>query len=69
MTAGRYGAKLCPSMRFSGTDRLAEVFDLHGHSKAKRAYAWGHLDGKNDERIRFVAVFEIPPVNSAETAV
>jgi hypothetical protein len=46
-----------------------EVFDLHGHPKAKRAYAWGHLDGDKDERTRFVAVLEIPPVNSAETAV
>jgi hypothetical protein len=27
------------------------------------------LDGKNDERTRFVAVLEIPPVESAETAV
>jgi hypothetical protein len=46
-----------------------EVFDLHGHPKATRAYAWSHLDGANDERTRFVAVLEIPPVNSAETAV
>jgi len=46
-----------------------EVFDLHGHLKAKRAYAWSHLDGPNDERTRFVAVLEIPPVVSAETAV
>ena len=46
-----------------------EVFDLTGHPKAKRAYAWSHLDGKNDERTRFVAVLEIPPVESAETAV
>jgi hypothetical protein len=46
-----------------------EVFDLHGHPKAKRAYAWAHLDGPNDERTRFVAVLEIPPVVSAETAV
>jgi hypothetical protein len=46
-----------------------EVFDLHGHAKAKRAYAWSHLDGDNDERTRFVAVLEIPPVESPETAV
>lgn len=46
-----------------------EVFDLHNHPKAKRCYAWSHLDGKNDERTRFVAVLEIPPVESAETAV
>ena len=39
------------------------------NSKAKRCYAWSHLDGKHDERTRFVAVLEIPPVESAETAV
>ena len=46
-----------------------EVFGLTGHPKAKRCYAWSHLDGKHDERTRFVAVLEIPPVESAETAV
>lgn len=46
-----------------------EVFYLTGHPKAKRAYAWSRLDGKNDERARFIAVLEIPPVVSAETAV
>ena len=46
-----------------------EVFDLTGHPKAKRCYAWSHLDGANDERTRFVAVLEIPPVVSADTAV
>ncbi len=37
--------------------------------KAKRCYAWSHLDGQNDERTRFVAVLENPPVVSVETAV
>jgi hypothetical protein len=46
-----------------------EVFDLTGHPKAKRCYAWSHLDGPNDERTRYVAVLEIPPVESAKTAV
>jgi hypothetical protein len=46
-----------------------EVFDINGHPKAKRCYAWSHLDGANDERTRFVAVLEIPPVSSPETAV
>ncbi len=46
-----------------------EVFDLHGHPKAKRAYAWAHIDGPKDERERFVAVLEIPPVDSAKRAV
>jgi hypothetical protein len=46
-----------------------EVFDIKGHPKAKRAYGWSHMDGAKDERTRFVAVLEIPPVESAETAV
>ena len=46
-----------------------EVYDLTGHPKAKRAYAWSHLEGKNDEGERFVAVLEIPPVDSAKKAV
>jgi hypothetical protein len=46
-----------------------EVFDLNGHPKAKRAYGWTHLDGNQDERERFVAVLEIPPVESPVTAV
>jgi hypothetical protein len=46
-----------------------EVFDLKGHPKAKRCYAWSHLDKPDDSEERFVAVLEIPPVESAETAV
>lgn len=46
-----------------------EVFDLINHPKAKRAYAWSHLDGKNDTDEKFIAVLEIPPVVSPETAV
>lgn len=46
-----------------------EVFDIKDHPKAKRAYGWSHLDGAKEERTRFVAVLEIPPVESAETAV
>ena len=46
-----------------------EVFDLTGHPKAKRAYAWSHREGENDEGERFVTVLEIPPIESAITAV
>ncbi len=46
-----------------------EVFDLNNHPKAKRVYAWSHLDGDKDESERFVAVLEIPPVDSAQKAV
>jgi hypothetical protein len=41
---------------------------VQGRSKAKRAYAWSHLQGKNDQDERFVAVLEIPRVQSAEIA-
>jgi len=46
-------------------DGVIEVFDLAGHPKAKRCYAWGYQDGN---RTRYIAVLEIPPVESALTA-
>jgi len=45
---------------------VVDVFDLKGHPKAKRAYGWAYRDGTEN---RFVAVLEIPPVDSANTAV
>jgi len=45
------------------------MFELTRHLKARRAYAWGHFDRAKDERTRFVAVLEIPPVDSAQKAV
>jgi len=46
-----------------------EVFDITGHPKAKRAFAWSHKSGKDDSDERFVAVREIPPVDSPQSAV
>ena len=46
-----------------------EVFDIRGHPTAKRAYAWGHATGENDQARRYVAVLELPPVDSPQTAV
>ena len=46
-----------------------EVFDLTGHPKAKRCYAWSHLDKPDDSEERYVAVLEIPPVESPKSAV
>ena len=46
-----------------------EVFDLNDHPKAKRAYAWSHREGTDDQGERFVAVLELPPVVSPVTAV
>lgn len=48
---------------------IVEVFDLIGHPKAKRCYAWSHLDGAQDERTNYVAVLGIPPVDSPLKAV
>src|SRR2546429_5698988 len=43
-----------------------EVFYLVGHPKAKRAYAWTYSDGNQNKTI---AVLEIPPVDSPQSAV
>ena len=47
-------------------DGMVEAFTLTGHPKAKRAYGWAYHDGKET---RYVAVLELPPVNSPNTAV
>ena len=46
-----------------------EVFELRGHPKAKKAYAWGHATGEDDQARRYVAVLDLPPVNSPQSAV
>ena len=46
-----------------------EVFEITGHPKAKRCYAWGHATDDNDQGRRYVAVLELPPVTSPQTAV
>lgn len=46
-----------------------EVFDIRGHPKAKRAYAWGHATGEEDQARRYKTVLELPPVDSPQTAV
>jgi hypothetical protein len=43
-----------------------EIFALTGHPTAKRCFAWAH---ETDEGKRYVAVLELPPVESAQTAV
>jgi hypothetical protein len=46
-----------------------EVFQIEGHPIAKHAYAWGHLTDAENDRWRYVAVLELPPVDSPQTAV
>jgi hypothetical protein len=43
-----------------------EVFDLIGHPKASKGYAWAYDKAKGSE---IVAVLELPPVISPKTAV
>ena len=64
--------KLIPSFIVGKRDAYhakAFIFDLTGHPKAKRAYAWSHPDGVDDFDEKFTAVLEVPPVDSAKTAV
>lgn len=48
---------------------MVEVFELTGHAKTKRCYAWGYPDKNKGGRLEVVTVLEIPPVNSPQTAV
>lgn len=48
---------------------MVEVFDLVGHPKAERCYAWGHRTGTGDNRSRYVIVLKMPPVDSPASAV
>jgi predicted sulfurtransferase len=50
-------------------DGVVEVFDLHGHPKTDRAYAWSHETDDPEQPLRHVAVLHIPPAISPRTAV
>lgn len=43
------------------------IFEIYGHSRAQRAYAWSCT--VDNQPTRYVVVLEIPPVNSPKTAV
>lgn len=56
--------------RFNGKivwDGEVQVFDLVGHPRAKRAYAWSHAT--EGSKRRFVAVLGLPPVDGPKSAV
>ncbi len=46
-----------------------EIFRLSGHPKAQRCYAWSQFTGEEDGEIRYVAILELPPVDSPQAAV
>ena len=45
-----------------------EVFELTGHVKAEKCYAWGYPK-RTGYGLEIVTVLEIPPVDSPQTAV
>jgi hypothetical protein len=48
---------------------IVEVFDLIGHPKANKAYAWSQDADNPDKPTYHVTVLHIPPAVSPETAV
>jgi hypothetical protein len=60
-----------PAIEVVGKDEIwegvVEMYALTGHPKAKRCYAWSFAD--DDSEPRYVAVLELPPVISPNTAV
>jgi hypothetical protein len=50
-------------------DGVVEVFDLEGHPKANKAYAWAHATDDPLHPKRHATVLHIPPVTSPELAV
>jgi hypothetical protein len=48
---------------------IVEVFDLFGHPKAPRVYAWSHDTDDPKQPQKHVTVLHIPPVLSAAMAV
>jgi hypothetical protein len=49
-------------------DGVVHVFTIHGHPKAKCAYAWSSPIEGSDKR-RFFTVLRLPPVTSPSEAV
>ena len=50
-------------------DGVVEVFDLIGHPKTHRAYAWSHQTDDPKNPWEHVTVLHIPPAISPKTAV
>lgn len=50
-------------------DGFVEVFDLKGHLKTNRVYAWSHDTGDPSKPRKHVTVLHIAPVLSAAMAV
>lgn len=47
-------------------DGIVEIFDIEGHPKAKRCYAWSFVENGQPQ---YTTVLELPPVDSPQSAV
>jgi hypothetical protein len=47
-------------------DDVVQIFELIGHDKAKRCYAWYHGTAKES---RVITMLEVAPINSPQIAV
>lgn len=45
---------------------IVDVYEIAGHPKATRCYAWSYEEGRE---LKTIAVLEMPPVDSPQTAV
>jgi len=50
-------------------DGIVEVFQLHGHPKAEKVYAWAHDTDNSKHPRRHVTVLHIHPITSPILAV
>jgi len=50
-------------------DGKVENFELTGHPKAKRCYAWGFYPDEKGKEMRIITALGIPPVDSPLAAV
>jgi len=50
-------------------DGIVEVFELHGHPKAPKVYAWSHQTDGPEKPRRHVTVLHVHPITSAREAV
>jgi hypothetical protein len=47
---------------------LVEVFDLRGHPRAARCFAWAHAE-RTEQQPRYIAILAVPPIDSPQVAV
>jgi hypothetical protein len=48
---------------------VVKTFDVEGHPKAKRCYAFSFTEGEKPDPTAGMIVLDLPPVDSPETAV